>query len=55
MSTFDGGDWLYLCYRYMDKFHCEPVEWLDLFDYMSYMEVEGKIGDFLKSLRNKEQ
>ena len=54
MSTFDGGDWTYVCLRYMDKFHVEPLEWLDLFNYLSYTDVEADIAQYIRSIK-KEQ
>jgi hypothetical protein len=54
VSKFEGGEWVYICLRYMDKFHTEPVEWLDLFNYLSYTDVEADITSYLRAIK-KEQ
>jgi hypothetical protein len=54
VDTFDGGTWLYLCLRYMDRFHTEPKCWLDLFDFLSYTSTESEIDDYLRLIKRQE-
>ena len=41
-------------YRFLDKFHVEPKDWLDLFEYTNYIEVDGKINKIISD-SSKEQ
>lgn len=34
---------MFTYYRYLDKFHTEPKEWKDLFEYLEYSSTEGEI------------
>lgn len=34
---------MFTYYRYMDKFHCEPKDWKDLFEYLAYNDTDNKI------------
>lgn len=34
---------MFTYYRYLDKFHCEPKEWKDLFEYLEYNATESEI------------
>ena len=54
LEEFKGGDWLYLCFNYMNKLHLEPKSWFDLFDFLLYTETENKIIDYYKAVQNKE-
>lgn len=55
VDEFDGGSWLYLCMRYMDKFHLEPKSWLDLFDFLTYTNTEAEMDEYIKLMTRKEK
>lgn len=44
---------MFTYYRYLDKFHCEPKEWLDLFEYLDYNATDGEISSLI--LADKER
>lgn len=40
---------LFTYYRYLDKFHCEPRSFTDLFDFMRYTEVDTSINNLIQA------
>lgn len=34
---------MFTYYRYLDKFHQEPKEWKDLFEYLDYNSTDAEI------------
>jgi len=47
IDSYYYGSFVYTYYAYLDKFHCEPVSWLDFMEYLEYTKVEGKIKSIL--------
>ena len=41
------GEAVLLWYRYVDKYHIEPVDWLDLFEFMGHEQVLSGIKKIL--------
>lgn len=50
-ETFKYGDFIYIYYKYLDKFHVEPKGFVDLFEYLNYNETISKVEGALESLR----
>lgn len=50
-ETFKYGDFTYIYYKYLDKFHLEPKGFVDLFEYLNYNETISKIEGALDSIR----
>lgn len=38
---------MYTYYKYLDKFHIEPKEWKDLFEYLQFVDTEGIISSIV--------
>lgn len=43
VSKFADGNYVFIYYRFLDKFHVEPTTWSDLFEYLHYNEVDSEI------------
>lgn len=50
-ETFKYGDFTYIYYKYLDKFHVEPKGFVDLFEYLNYNETISKVESALDALR----
>ena len=46
-NNFKQGSLIMTYYRYMEKFHCEPKEWQDLFDYLDFNNTDNEINKVL--------
>lgn len=38
---------MFTYYRYLSKFHCEPKDWKELFEYIDYNATEKEINRIL--------
>lgn len=50
LSTFKYGNFVHSYYRFLDKFHAEPKDWADLFEYFDFCRVEGKINEIVNNM-----
>lgn len=50
-ENFKYGDFIYIYYKYLDKFHVEPKGFVDLFEYMNYNDTIIQVENALDSLR----
>lgn len=47
-SIFEKETMLFTYYRYLDKFHCIPRDFTDLFDFVRYTEADSKINSLIQ-------
>lgn len=53
-SNFKYGDFTFIYYRFLDKFHTEPNSWGELFEYSDYIEIDSKINKIISDFKTKE-
>lgn len=39
-------------YKFLDKFHVVPNNWIDLFEFISYYDTESKILEYVKQIKD---
>ena len=52
LGEYEDGMFIYLYYKYLDKFHVEPKSWKDLFEYKRFTSLESEINSIVKSELN---
>ena len=53
-EEFKYGDLTFLYYRFLEKFHCEPKTWGELFECLDFVEIESKINKIISDFNSKE-
>ena len=48
ISGYSHGSLIYTYYSYMNKFHTEPLDWKNLFEYLEFDRLENEIEYKLK-------
>lgn len=43
VESFKFGNYVFIYYKYLSKFHVEPDSWAALFEFMDYAVVDNKI------------
>ena len=46
---------MYNYYRFMNKFHVEPKDWLELIEYQSYVDTEVSVDKLIADLTKQEK
>ena len=42
-ENYDSNAFVYTYYKYVDKFHVEPKDWRDLFEYITFDNTESLV------------
>lgn len=45
----EGNNYLYSYYKYLDRFHTEPLDWVSLFEFTEYEITEAKIKNLVQN------
>lgn len=54
IKGFNGGnDYLYSYYRYLDRFHTEPLDMKSLLEFMEYETIDTKIKTLVQNVGEK--
>jgi hypothetical protein len=49
VKTHFGDELLYACYQFYDRFKHKPASWLEVFDFLRFMKVQGILRDIAMS------
>jgi hypothetical protein len=50
VKTYFGDELLYACYGFYDRFKNKPGSWIEVFDFLRFMKVQGILKDIAMSM-----
>jgi hypothetical protein len=50
VKTYFGDELLYACYEFYDRFKNKPANWLEVFDFLRFMKVQGILKEIAMSM-----
>ena len=54
LEKFEEGNFVFIYYRFLDKFHVVPESWRDLFEYLHYNEVDSGLNNIVQKSLEEE-
>lgn len=54
-DKFIHGGYVYSYYRFLDRFHSEPMSWKELIEFTNYIETDDSVHKLINDLANREK
>lgn len=53
-KKFDYGYFVFTYYRFLDKFHTEPVTWAELMEFSNYLDTDSAVNKLIADMTKQE-